>query len=82
MPIWHALVSKPPLAQTIMNASRRLYYTVSPARPFPSLEVQLTEKESELCALLAECAKSIHEAQPEIPLVECRIAGGWVRDKV
>lgn len=52
------------------------------ARPLPSLEVQLTERENELCTLLDDCSKWICEKYPGTPSVECRIAGGWVRDKV
>lgn len=52
------------------------------ARPLPSLEIQLTEQEDRLCTLLDDCSKHIAETHPELPRVECRIAGGWVRDKV
>lgn len=65
-----------------MASPKRFTSSFAPARPLPSLTIQLTEQEDQLCTLLDECSKSIHEAKPDSPPVECRIAGGWVRDKV
>ncbi|KZT67656.1 hypothetical protein DAEQUDRAFT_728899 [Daedalea quercina L-15889] len=42
--------------------------------------IELTKEEDELCTLLDECTKHIKET--EGLEVECRIAGGWVRDKI
>ena len=44
------------------------------------MEIKLTEQEDELCALLDECTRSMKEG--EGIETSCRIAGGWVRDKV
>jgi hypothetical protein len=44
--------------------------------------VKLTETETKICANLVEfCEKRAQERPEEDPVV-CRIAGGWVRDKV
>ncbi|KIP03257.1 hypothetical protein PHLGIDRAFT_53171, partial [Phlebiopsis gigantea 11061_1 CR5-6] len=44
------------------------------------MEIRLTEAETELCALLDGCTNWMREHH-EIN-TSCRIAGGWVRDKV
>lgn len=44
------------------------------------MEVRLTEVESEICTLLNGCVDWMREKH-EIS-TSCRIAGGWVRDKV
>lgn len=54
--------------------------TRSRARPLQSLEIQLTDVEDKICALLTECTQHIQE-QDQIE-TSCRFAGGWVRDKV
>ncbi|KZV95619.1 hypothetical protein EXIGLDRAFT_610365 [Exidia glandulosa HHB12029] len=46
--------------------------------PGDGLHVRLNEVEERICALLDECCKTVPEARD----VECRIAGGWVRDKL
>jgi len=43
------------------------------------LEIRLTEVESQLCTLLDDCTKYLAEKGTR---TSCRIAGGWVRDKV
>ena len=45
-----------------------------------TMTVQLTDAEDRLCALLDACATHLREEN--IADVTCRIAGGWVRDKV
>lgn len=48
--------------------------------PVPEkLEINLTPDEDQLYTLLDECKQ---ELQRKGENVECRIAGGWVRDKV
>lgn len=44
------------------------------------MEIRLTAEEDELCTLLDQCARAMKEA--EGVQTSCRIAGGWVRDKV
>jgi hypothetical protein len=44
------------------------------------LKIQLNETEQKICDLLDECALDFKE-QKGIT-TSCRIAGGWVRDKV
>ena len=43
-------------------------------------KLKLTKEEDQLCTLLDECTKHIKETKGLE--TECRIAGGWVRDKV
>ncbi|KAJ8488681.1 hypothetical protein ONZ51_g3411 [Trametes cubensis] len=44
------------------------------------MEIRLTEREDELCALLDQCTRHLKES--EGIETSCRIAGGWVRDKL
>lgn len=44
------------------------------------LKIQLTETEEKICVLLDKC-KEYLQAEKGISTT-CRIAGGWVRDKV
>ncbi|KAK7029656.1 CCA tRNA nucleotidyltransferase, mitochondrial [Paramarasmius palmivorus] len=48
--------------------------------PPPEMVVELTEVEEKICVLLDNCKKYL-EAEKGIG-TECRIAGGWVRDKL
>lgn len=48
--------------------------------PVPEkLEINLTPDEGQLYTLLDECKQELQRKGED---VECRIAGGWVRDKV
>jgi tRNA nucleotidyltransferase (CCA-adding enzyme) len=44
------------------------------------LKIELTEVENQLCTLLDECCTDLKETKSIN--TSCRIAGGWVRDKV
>lgn len=44
------------------------------------LEIHLTEVENKICKLLHECSEFLREEKGIS--TNCRIAGGWVRDKV
>ncbi|CEL51664.1 hypothetical protein RSOLAG1IB_00199 [Rhizoctonia solani AG-1 IB] len=44
--------------------------------------VTLTKEEDSICTLLDEFTKVLRESGEEFKGVECRIAGGWVRDKL
>lgn len=44
------------------------------------LEIKLTDEENELCTLLDQCTRHLKETEGTV--TSCRIAGGWVRDKV
>ncbi|KAI0651437.1 hypothetical protein C8Q79DRAFT_899091 [Trametes meyenii] len=44
------------------------------------LEIKLTKEEDELCTLLDQCTRHLKDA--EGIETSCRIAGGWVRDKL
>jgi hypothetical protein len=48
--------------------------------PPETLEVKLTEVESQVCALLDECTQQMKDEKGLS--TSCRVAGGWVRDKV
>jgi hypothetical protein len=49
-------------------------------RILPELKIELTERESQLCGLLRKFTAHLKETGQPSPT--CRIAGGWVRDKV
>lgn len=67
---------------TRITQLRRMSSSLAPPR------IHLTPEEARFCDLLDDFAregrKRIRKPQVEveIPEVECRIAGGWVRDKV
>lgn len=44
------------------------------------MEIKLAENEEQLCTLLDECTKWLKEAKGT--KTSCRVAGGWVRDKL
>lgn len=46
------------------------------------MKVDLSETEAKICKVLQGVSALIATERPELPLIECRIAGGWVRDKV
>ena len=48
--------------------------------PPGNMEIRLTETENRICSLLDECTRWMKE-EKELD-TSCRIAGGWVRDKV
>jgi hypothetical protein len=70
------------LRMPVMSRSVSFRQTHIEPNPIPipeHLDIRLTDVESQLCVLLDDCTthlagKDIHTA--------CRIAGGWVRDKV
>lgn len=54
--------------------------TMPPIAVPDKLEIHLTDVESSICDLLNDCSYYLQEEKGI--LVTCRIAGGWVRDKV
>jgi tRNA nucleotidyltransferase (CCA-adding enzyme) len=53
----------------------------SGSRKIPgNMEIQLTDVENQICVLVDECCADL-KATKGID-TSCRIAGGWVRDKV
>lgn len=46
------------------------------------MKVDLSEKEAKICSVLRGVSSFIAKERPELPIIESRIAGGWVRDKV
>ncbi|KDQ20469.1 hypothetical protein BOTBODRAFT_100756 [Botryobasidium botryosum FD-172 SS1] len=63
------------------SSLRHLQFRAAVDRPV-ELKIQLTPKEEEICTLLDDCCKNLLATRPDIKPVECRIAGGWVRDKL
>jgi len=55
-------------------------YTIPRVQAPERLEVHLTKDEEKICDFLNEC-RSYLESEKNISTT-CRIAGGWVRDKV
>ena len=60
----------------------RLHSTATPTRVHipEKMEIHLTDAENEICTLLDGCTKWMQEQHGTE--TACRIAGGWVRDKV
>lgn len=71
-----ALHLRPSTHFLIRRYSREMERVTIPGK----MEIRLTEAESELCTLLDGCTNWMRERH-EIN-TSCRIAGGWVRDKV
>ena len=44
--------------------------------------IQLDAQESAILDLIHRFTLHLGNARPDLPAVECRVAGGWVRDKV
>lgn len=47
-----------------------------------TMKIDLSETEAKICKVLQGVTGLIRTERPELPKIECRIAGGWVRDKV
>jgi hypothetical protein len=45
-------------------------------------KIILNEKEKEMREVLLKVVEFIHQKDPNLPKINLRIAGGWVRDKV
>jgi tRNA nucleotidyltransferase (CCA-adding enzyme) len=61
--------------------SRTMALLRNTSRQIPSdMKIELTEVENQLCTLLDECCTDLKESKGLD--TSCRIAGGWVRDKV
>ena len=54
----------------------------APAMLVSSQTIHLTPEEDRLCSLLQQFKQHVAKTEPDSHQVECRIAGGWVRDKV
>ncbi|KAF7728008.1 CCA tRNA nucleotidyltransferase, mitochondrial [Apophysomyces ossiformis] len=52
------------------------------AKTGTELKVVLSEKEEKICDLLENVSDYIARERPDLPRIESRIAGGWVRDKL
>ena len=55
---------------------------ISPRAPLEPLEVHLTPQEDKVCSLIDEFCQTLNQEDADREPVTCRIAGGWVRDKV
>src|ERR1700729_4647031 len=44
--------------------------------------IELSNTENELVQHLKQFCEHLRKSRPDLPSCECRIAGGWVRDKV
>lgn len=61
------------------NISLNSLFREQPISLPEKFEVKLTPEEDQLCSLLDECKSRLETKDKN---VECRISGGWVRDKV
>jgi len=48
--------------------------------PPEKMEIRLTDDENQVCTLLDECTRQMKDERGLA--TSCRVAGGWVRDKV
>lgn len=80
----------------LQKALRSIYFSERAFRPINSLKsramasarivppasmtIELTDTEIQVCTLLDECTQKLQEEKGV--KTSCRIAGGWVRDKV
>jgi tRNA nucleotidyltransferase (CCA-adding enzyme) len=58
------------------------FTTYGTAKNGATMKIVLTENESRICDLLQKVSDYIAAERPDLPQIESRIAGGWVRDKV
>ncbi|TFY66207.1 hypothetical protein EVG20_g4884 [Dentipellis fragilis] len=73
----------PTLRRSVFSMGRPLSFlnvTSEPIHIPERMEIRLTDVEDQLCTLLDECTKYLAESQGTN--TSCRIAGGWVRDKL
>ncbi|KAG1449396.1 hypothetical protein G6F46_010889 [Rhizopus delemar] len=47
-----------------------------------TMKIELTEVETKICKVLQGVSTLIAKERPDLPKIESRIAGGWVRDKL
>lgn len=57
-------------------------WTYGVAKNGNTMKINLTKIERDICDLLNNVSDYISSQRPELPRIEARIAGGWVRDKV
>jgi tRNA nucleotidyltransferase (CCA-adding enzyme) len=75
-----ALVTTPHIRAMSRSVSSKHAHINRNPIPIPDrLDIRLTDVESQLCNLLDDCTKHLAENGVH---TSCRIAGGWVRDKV
>ncbi|KAJ7139600.1 hypothetical protein C8R44DRAFT_764909 [Mycena epipterygia] len=78
MPLWLRRIS-PFILHSRRNLSMALSHSTS--RKIPgNMKIELTDVENKLCVLLDECCVDLKENKGLS--ASCRIAGGWVRDKL
>ncbi|CCA67451.1 related to tRNA nucleotidyltransferase [Serendipita indica DSM 11827] len=56
--------------------------SISRRKPLEPLEVHLTPQEENVCRLIDEFCQTLNQDVTDGEPVACRIAGGWVRDKL
>lgn len=54
----------------------------SSSLPFTVPAIKLEDREVAVLDLVDDFTKYLAEIRTDLPHVECRVAGGWVRDKV
>ncbi|KAJ8655637.1 hypothetical protein O0I10_008726 [Lichtheimia ornata] len=68
-------------------ANKRAQYEPKPivygmAKNGAEMRIQLDDKEANICELLRQVSDYVAAERPDLPRIESRIAGGWVRDKL
>lgn len=72
----------PPMEVDTTDKRPKTVNTYGTAKNGATMKIVLTENESRICDLLQKVSDYIAAQRPDLPRIESRIAGGWVRDKV
>ncbi|PWA00614.1 hypothetical protein BB558_003334 [Smittium angustum] len=67
--------------QTITEFSSKKQ-RIAPKVEKAEMKIVLTEIEEKICSLLKQVLKYLEVSKKDVPPIELRIAGGWVRDKL
>ena len=70
------------MSDDLPASKKRVSDTYGTAKNGVEMQIVLSKKESQICHLLEKVSDYIAQKRPDLPRIESRIAGGWVRDKV
>ena len=69
-------------APPVLRAMSSSFFSAAPSTSFTVPTIQLDNQESAVLNLIDDFTKHLASTRNDLPAVECRVAGGWVRDKV
>lgn len=70
------------LTKSFSSLQKNMSKVYGVAKNGATMKVELTEVEMKICKVLQGVSTLIAKERPDLPKIESRIAGGWVRDKV